>query len=74
MRVVVSALYWPDFDCTPDSRRIAHTSTVHAHHDDELSACLAFLRLASEYSVLHERGERYHCVRGPGGLVRGVIL
>lgn len=68
----MSALYWSDFDCTSESRKIEYPSTVHAHHADERQACLAFLQLADEYSVLHERGERYHCVRGPGGLVRGV--
>ena len=74
----MSALYWDDFDCTPASRAIEHPSTVHLHFDNEQDACRALLKLARDYwpepgkASLYEAGERYHCVCGPGGLVRGV--
>lgn len=72
----MSALYWADFDCTETSRQIAHPSTVHVHTGDEQAACRAFLKVEAEWPDLtdEQRGGRYRCVRGPGGLVRGVIL
>ena len=70
----MTAVYWPpdEYDCTPQSRAIEHPSTVHSHHDSERAACEALLWLLDNYNALHERGERYHCVRGPGGLLRDV--
>jgi hypothetical protein len=83
----MSALYWPDFDCTPETRRIAHPATVHVHCKTEREACLAFIDLFGEWidgvdgfgiyekwSARYDSDHRYACVRGPGGLVRGVVL
>jgi hypothetical protein len=70
----MSALYWPDFDCTPASRRMQRSDTVHVHTTDEQVACRAFLGLVDEWPAFRDSGtERYRCVRGPGGLVRGVV-
>jgi hypothetical protein len=69
----MTALYWPpEYDCTEASRRLAMPSTVHVHTDDEQAACRALLTLAAEYPQRHEAGQRYHCIRGPHGLLRGV--
>lgn len=69
----MSALYWADFDCTDESRRMQHASTVHVHTNDEQAACRAFLGLVDEWPTFRDAGAaRYRCVRGPRGLVRGV--
>lgn len=74
----MTAPYWPDLDCTSASRAIAHPLTVHEHFADEQAACRALLAyLGTCTEQLHDRGEtdadmKYRCIRGPGGLVRGV--
>lgn len=70
----MTAIYWPpdEYDCTSASRATEHPSTKHLHFDDELEACAALVDLDRNFPQLYERGERYHCVRGPGGLLRGV--
>lgn len=74
----VTALYWPDFDCTPESRAIEHGTVVHRHHTTERAACLDWLDYIGTCTAqLQERGRtdptlHYRCIRGPGGLVRGV--
>lgn len=70
----MSAMYYTDFDCTPASRAIAHADTVHMHYASEHHACLEFLSWLSMSKALHDAGKRYYCIRGPGGLVRGVKL
>lgn len=71
----MSALYWPDLDCTPESREIAHPDTVHQHFERELQACHAFIdwRVANPVGTMPPPGQRYQCIRGPRGIVRGVI-
>lgn len=69
----MTALYYPDFDCTPASRAIEHASTVHDHHATERAAIQAYrawLAISCEQTA---RGERYCCIRGPGGIVRGIV-
>lgn len=68
----MSALYWPDLDCAP---AIAHEDTVHQHFERELPACHAFIawRLANPLGTMPPPGQRYQCIRGPRGLVRGII-
>lgn len=68
----MSAVYWPDFDCTPASRRIEHADVIHEHHDTDAAACLAFLAFMAISLDEYRQGRRYRCIRGPGGLVRGV--
>lgn len=68
----MSALYWPDLDCTAESRTIAHVSVVHEHHATERAACEAFIRYAHTRLAQAEAGDRYRCIRGPRGLLRGV--
>lgn len=74
----MTALYWPDLDCTPGSRAIAHADTVHDHHATERAACLDFLEyIGTCTEQLRTMGRtdpalHYRCIRGPGGLVRGV--
>jgi hypothetical protein len=69
----VSALYWPDLDCTPASRAIEHELTVHQHFADEHAACLAFLGYRAATPGYPPPNLRYRCIRGPRGIVRGVI-
>jgi len=78
----MSALYWPDFDCTSDSRRIEHSSMEHFHCVTDREAALTFLNVLGlwidkgeyqNYGTRHGAGLRYACIRGPGGLVRGVM-
>jgi len=69
----VRLLYWDDFDCTEETRRIARAETVHVHTDDETELAVAFQTHARQYPALHDQGQRYHCFRGPGGLVRDVV-
>jgi hypothetical protein len=70
----VTALYWPldEYDCTPATRAIEHPSTVHLHFTSETKACAAFVELRHNFTTLYDRGDRYHCIRGPRGLLRGV--
>lgn len=68
----MTALYWPDLDCTPESRLIADPRTVHDHHATERPACEAFLAWMAIAEERWHAGDRYRCIRGPGGLVRGV--
>lgn len=70
----MTALYWPrdEFDCTDASRRLAHPSTVHIHVDTEAAAIAALLELQAEYPKRFEAGTRYHCIRGPRGLLKGI--
>lgn len=68
----MTALYWQDFDCTPTSRAIEHESTIHLHHDTERAACAEFVAFIAISVAEWHAGRRYYCIRGPGGLVRGV--
>lgn len=84
----MTVLYWPrdELDCTDASRRIAHESTVHMHFDTDREAGEAFVALFgpwiafddfgngihANYPALFAANARYHCIRGPGGLVRDV--
>lgn len=71
----MSALYWPDLDCDALSRSIEHEATVHEHFGNELAACEAFLgyRGATPAHLgVPPLPMRFRCIRGPGGLVRGV--
>jgi hypothetical protein len=81
----VSVRYWDDFDCTAETRRIAHPDTVHVHCETDRQAGEAFLRLYGRWILRSDLGDgfghherslplRYGCVRGPGGLVRAVEL
>jgi len=81
----VSVFYWDDFDCTEETRQIAHPDTVHVHCETDRAAGEAFLRMYGRWIPrpdwgdgfgIHERCPplRYGCVRGPGGLVRAVEL
>ena len=69
----MSALYWQEFDCTVASRAIEHESTIHVHHDSERAACVSFLDFIARSRAEWEAGRRYWCIRGPGGIVRGVL-
>jgi len=85
----MTALYWPDFVCTSETRRIAHPSTIHIHCKTEREACLAFIDTFGEWIDISQMGKgfgiyekyperydkdiRYTCITGPGGLVRGVV-
>jgi hypothetical protein len=69
----VSCLYWPDFDCTPETRAIEATDTVHVHDNNEHRLALAFDAFDRAWTSGAHAGGRYHCFRGPGGLVRGVV-
>ena len=82
----MSALYWPDFDCTASSRGIEHSSTEPYHCSTDREAALTFLDVLGfwipqqdgfgtfeKYGARHGVGLRYACIRGPGGLVRGVM-
>ena len=66
------ALYWLDLDCQLD---ISHSETVHQHFDREEDACRAFIswRIAYPAGTMPPPGKRYRCIRGPKGLVRGVV-
>lgn len=68
----MSAMYWPDFDCNSASRAIEHADVIHLHHANERAACLEFLRFIAASVAEWHAGRRYYCIRGPGGLVRGV--
>ena len=79
----MSVFYWDDFDCTEETRRIAHPSTVHVHCETDRAAGLAFLQLYGGWIPRPDLGDgfghherlppgKYGCVRGPGGLVRRV--
>lgn len=82
----MSALYWQGFDCTPESRNIEHADTAHRHHANEYAACVEYVDLlwrshcGSQGDCVRpsacewHHGSRYWCVRGPGGLLRGVRL
>lgn len=65
-------LYWPDFDCTEETRRIAVPDTVHVHGTNEEELARKFIEFTERHAQLHAAGMRYHCFRGPGGLIRGV--
>jgi hypothetical protein len=69
----VTALYYPDTDCTWTSRAIEHLSTVHDHHDTERAVVAAYRAWLAVSGDQWEQGNRYRCIRGPGGLVRGVV-
>lgn len=68
----MTALYWPDLDCTAESRAIAHRDTVHDHHATERAACEAWLAWMAISEARWYAGDRYRCIRGPGGIMRGV--
>lgn len=80
----MSALYWTEHDCTAESRVIEHETTVHHHHANERAACLDYLGYqprshcgssggcAAPDACEWHHGSRYWCIRGPGGLLRGV--
>jgi hypothetical protein len=75
----VSALYWQDLDCTAESRAIECDRVIHRHHATERDACLDFLAYIETCNAqLQERGRtdpalHYRCIRGPGGILRGVV-
>lgn len=73
----MSALYWPpELDCNALSRQIEHEATVHEHFTNEHRACLAFLgyRQATPlHAGMPPIDMRFRCIRGPRGLVRGVV-
>ena len=68
----MTALYWLDFDCTAESRLIEHIDTIHVHCRTEAEACTEYVRLLACSHADWYAGRRYICLRGPGGLVRGV--
>jgi hypothetical protein len=68
----MKVLYWDDFDCTEETRRIAHPDTIHVHSNDERELAVAFLEYAAQAGQLWKQGIRYHWFRGPRGLVRDV--
>lgn len=72
----MSALYWPDLDCDELSRSIEHEATVHQHFASEQAACLAFLayrEVTPAWKGVPPIDLRFRCIRGPRGLVRGVV-
>ena len=72
----MSALYWPpELDCNDLSRSIEHEATVHQHFSREREACLAFIgyREATPLGAMPPIDLRFRCIRGPRGIVRGVI-
>lgn len=68
----MTTLYWPDFDCTAASRAIEHESTVHEHYDSHQAAARGWLADQEVAVADWHAGRRYKCIRGPGGIVRGV--
>lgn len=68
----MTALYWQDFDCTSETRAIEHESTIHQHYTSERQACEAFVRFIAISVNEWLADRRYYCIRGPGGLIRGV--
>lgn len=70
----MTALYYADLDCTPASRAIAHPDTVHKHFTSEREACLEFIDHLGKSFDRWDAGDRYRCIRGPGGIVRGVAF
>jgi hypothetical protein len=69
----MKVLYWDDFSCTEETRRIAHPDTVHFHSTDENKLAQAFVEYSVQAGSLYAIQRRYHCFRGPKGLVRDVI-
>jgi hypothetical protein len=77
-RSVNSLIYYEDHDCTVESRAIAHKDMIHQHFDHEHDALVAFVSyMRSCWEQLRRLGHtslnmKYRCIRGPGGVVRGV--
>lgn len=55
----MTALYWPDFDCTEETRRMQRQDTVHLHARTEDEACRAYLSIAP-WPLRFARGDRYY--------------
>lgn len=45
---------------------------MHTHVDTDLAAITALLELQADWPRRFEAGARYHCIRGPRGLLKGI--
>ena len=75
----MTVIYWPvdEYRCDDESRRLGHPDTRHLHCTNDSEVALALMKAGREWEMSKVTqmsvGARYHCVTGPGGLVRKVL-